>query len=87
MNPKKKKRIKAELASEYGVRCWWNCSVADQFSFEQLTIDHLRPTSKGGSDSPENLRLACKQCNQSRGDSLFPPQQRYRSSSLNGCSN
>jgi hypothetical protein len=33
-----------------------------------LTTDHLIPRNKGGDDSPDNLVLACKSCNTSRGD-------------------
>lgn len=33
-----------------------------------LHIDHIIPQSKGGSDSGENLVLACKKCNTSKND-------------------
>ena len=33
-----------------------------------LTIDHLLPSSRGGSTSPENLVAACRPCNQRKGD-------------------
>lgn len=31
------------------------------------TLDHIQPRSLGGGDEPENLRLACRQCNIQRG--------------------
>lgn len=31
-----------------------------------LTLDHVRPRSKGGSNAPSNLILACARCNFSR---------------------
>ena len=34
----------------------------------ELTVDHLIPKSRGGSDSSDNLVLACKSCNSSRKD-------------------
>ena len=34
----------------------------------QLTLDHLQPHSKGGSNSPTNLVTACKRCNSARGN-------------------
>lgn len=40
------------------------------FSLEegaQLTLDHLKPHSKGGSNHESNLVTACKRCNDSRG--------------------
>lgn len=34
------------------------------------TLDHIVPSSKGGDDSPENLRLAHRRCNAVRGANL-----------------
>ena len=70
MTSKQKRSKKAQLLNEYGLRCWW-CGCC--LPAEKLTIDHLKPKSKGGSNSLENLRLSCFQCNNSRGNSLFPP--------------
>ncbi len=70
MNPKQKRAKKAQLDSIYGSCCWWcRCCLP----LEKLTIKHLLPKSKGGSNSSENLRLACLPCNNSRGNSLYPP--------------
>lgn len=70
MNPKQKRSKKQQLIHEYGSCCWW-CRQA--LLYEQLTIEHLKPRSKGGSNNLENLRLACRLCNQLRGNSLYPP--------------
>lgn len=32
------------------------------------TIDHLKPVSKGGHSSPENIVICCKTCNSSKRD-------------------
>jgi len=32
-----------------------------------LTLDHVKPASKGGTNDPSNLVTCCKQCNCSRG--------------------
>ncbi|WP_445638757.1 HNH endonuclease [Nostoc sp. DSM 114161] len=40
---------------------------------ERLTIEHLLPKSRGGSNSFENLRLSCFKCNNTRGNSIYPP--------------
>lgn len=37
-----------------------------------LTLDHVKPHSKGGSDKPANLVTACKTCNSSRGTRSVP---------------
>lgn len=70
MNPKQKCSKKRQLLDEYGTYCWW-CRV--NFPAEKLTLDHLKPKSRGGSNSLENLRLACRPCNEKRGNSLYPP--------------
>jgi 5-methylcytosine-specific restriction endonuclease McrA len=72
MTSKQKRARKAQLISDYGSRCWWceNC-----FPVQALTLDHLKPKSRGGSNSLENLRLACFPCNNSRGNSLYPPRR------------
>lgn len=38
---------------------------------KKLTIDHKMPLSKGGSNRPENIVLACKECNSSKRDKPF----------------
>lgn len=70
MNLKQKRAKKAQLRDEYGLRCWWcGCSLPAK----KPTLDHLKPKSRGGSNSLENLRLSCFSCNNSRGNSLYPP--------------
>ncbi len=39
-------------------------------SFENLTIDHIVPLAKGGSNEEENLQTMCRQCNMVKGDRL-----------------
>lgn len=34
----------------------------------ELTLDHLKPRSKGGDDSEKNIVLACLRCNSARGN-------------------
>lgn len=43
-------------------------SIADEFSSEYITFDHVTPLSKGGRDSFENIRLAHRRCNEARGN-------------------
>ena len=37
---------------------------------EDLTIDHVIPRSKGGTNYFKNLATLCSDCNQAKGDSL-----------------
>jgi len=41
-----------------------------ELGFSQTTLDHVRPKSRGGDDSDENLVLACENCNQLKGSLL-----------------
>ncbi|MDD1466797.1 HNH endonuclease [Dolichospermum sp. ST_sed5] len=70
MNSQQKHSKKQKLSNVYGSYCWW---CGKSMSINELTIEHLRPKSCGGSNSLENLRLACLTCNRFRGNSLFPP--------------
>lgn len=45
-----------------GPRCCEHCG-----STENLSVDHLFARSRSGSDDPQNLVLACKNCNSSKG--------------------
>jgi len=74
MNSKQRQAKKARLTSIYGPYCW-HCKCC--FPAKDLTLDHLIPQSKGGSDSLDNLWLACSQCNQSRGNSFYPPARSF----------
>ena len=38
------------------------------FPFRNMTIDHIHPRSKGGTDDPENLQLLCGACNSMKGN-------------------
>lgn len=38
------------------------------FPFRNLTIDHIIPRSRGGTDDPDNLQLLCAACNSTKGD-------------------
>ncbi|MBD2097328.1 HNH endonuclease [Trichocoleus sp. FACHB-591] len=73
MSSKKQLSKKDQLIALYESCCWWcGCCLPPK----KLTREHLIPRSRGGSNSLENLRLACFQCNNSRGNSLYPPRWR-----------
>lgn len=39
-------------------------------STEYIQIDHMHPSSKGGSNAPDNLQSLCSTCNSFKGDRL-----------------
>ena len=42
-----------------------------KIKYEDMTIDHIRPTALGGSDSVENLQCTCRTCNTFK-DKMLP---------------
>jgi len=49
----------------------WNYECAYCGSEENLTLDHITPRSKGGSDRVTNILCACHSCNQSKGHKMW----------------
>lgn len=45
--------------------CWMCACVLTR---GMATVDHLKPKSLGGLDKAENYKLACKPCNNNRGN-------------------
>ena len=37
-------------------------------STDDLTIDHIKPTSKGGDDTNQNKQILCRSCNSQKGN-------------------
>ena len=76
-------RISASARSEIYENAGWVCSLCkspvrpdeDVNHPRYPTLDHIVPRSRGGSDDPSNLRLACRQCNTLRGSNVdwVPP--------------
>lgn len=75
-NPKFRIAISARLALYE--RDGWVCQIcnlpvardANYLATDAPTLDHIQPRARGGSDDPENLRLACRDCNTKRGTDL-----------------
>jgi hypothetical protein len=49
----------------------WNYECAYCGETENLTLDHITPRSKGGSDRVTNVLCACKKCNNSKGHQMW----------------
>ncbi len=62
---------KKGILNKVGIRIIDNPRIiADDFA----TIDHVIPSSKGGSNDETNLVLACSDCNNEKGDELWTGQ-------------
>lgn len=53
--------IQAQYERQKGHCYWCNCQVDDEYH-----VDHVVPLSKGGSNWPSNLVVACPTCNSSK---------------------
>ena len=56
----------AEVTLRFGACCVY-CGFKPSAEDEPLTLDHVMPRSRGGSDEVENLVPACRSCNSSKG--------------------
>lgn len=56
-------------------RDWKGCVYcgADPFKHGDIEIDHVWPASRGGTDTVDNLVVACRRCNRSKGS--WAPQE------------
>lgn len=63
---KKARAIPKALRQKIFVRDDFQCQQCG--STHQLTLDHIFPFSKGGANSPDNLRVLCLRCNQKKGN-------------------
>ena len=76
MNPQQKRWKRVQLVCRDGsFCCYCGCFLLPS----ERTIEHYVPKSKGGSNSLSNLKLACKPCNQARGNSDIPPPLKNKS--------
>ena len=55
------------MCSVYAFRCGY-CGVSESQVGYELTFDHFRPQSQGGTDEAANLVYACHACNEFKGD-------------------
>ena len=49
----------------------WNYECAYCGSEDNLTLDHITPRYKGGSEKVTNILCACHSCNQSKGHKMW----------------
>ena len=56
-----------EILSEQKGRCFY----CDNKVHDTFHVDHVVPLSRGGEDSPDNLVIACPECNLDKSDKLL----------------
>jgi 5-methylcytosine-specific restriction endonuclease McrA len=67
-SPRHQKRaVKRATMRDCGRRCVY---CATPLEPDQATLDHVQPVSRGGTHAPGNLVIACRECNQLKGDAL-----------------
>lgn len=57
--------LRALTIAAYGERCWL---CGSPILGEPVTVDHVLPRSRGGTDDLDNLRPAHRACNLARGN-------------------
>lgn len=50
--------------------CWFAYHCEDCGDGDDLTVDHIWPQAKNGTDYAENLRILCRSCNSRKGARL-----------------
>jgi 5-methylcytosine-specific restriction endonuclease McrA len=60
------KEVREYLLLKWGYRCAYCHREAT--ATNRWEIDHILPTTRGGSDRPSNLALSCHDCNQAKGN-------------------
>lgn len=63
------KKRRAEIIERDGPICFYCLKV---LAPAEITMDHVKPRSQGGTAEPENLRVACKSCNSSKRTRAWP---------------
>ncbi|MEZ6061070.1 MAG: HNH endonuclease signature motif containing protein [Planctomycetaceae bacterium] len=59
--------VRLQVRTEAADRCGY-CLSPQELVLGTLEIEHLIPTSRGGTDAKENLWLACRMCNNFKSD-------------------
>jgi 5-methylcytosine-specific restriction endonuclease McrA len=51
---------------------YWLCYLCNrELNRSQITIDHIQPLSRGGTNAPENMIVCCEECNSDKGNSTL----------------
>jgi hypothetical protein len=69
MTPRRKipLRVRQTVHLRAQGRCEY-CRCPEAFSLDAFTVDHVQPRAESGTDDPDNLALACHNCNNRKHD-------------------
>jgi hypothetical protein len=59
-------RQRQQVAQQANFRCGY-CQTQEVISGVPLTVEHILPKARGGSDDEQNLWLSCRLCNEAKG--------------------
>lgn len=60
------RKLRPRLVTQARYRCGY-CQTQEQVSGVPLTVEHIIPTTLGGTDLEENLWMSCRLCNEAKG--------------------
>jgi len=66
--PKRRRPIPQSVRVEVFERDGWRCLTCGDL--EDLTVDHIHPVARGGSDELSNFQTLCRRCNSRKGVSV-----------------
>lgn len=63
-------RLNVPESKIQGKLSWWFCKfcLSPLKRWEDVSLDHYIPLSRGGATAPENLVVCCKHCNRRKGE-------------------
>lgn len=68
IQPKRYRRVRLSRENIF-LRDEYKCQYCgDEFTYRELTLDHVMPVSRGGPKSWKNLVAACHKCNHKKGN-------------------
>jgi HNH endonuclease len=63
------REIQEQVRRRAGALCEY-CHTAEQWQYIRFTVDHVLPLAEGGTNTLDNLALACFHCNRRKADRL-----------------
>ena len=62
------RKLRSRVAAQARFRCGY-CQTQEVVSGIPLTVEHIKPIARGGTDDEKNLWLSCRLCNEAKGTS------------------